>query len=181
MNPLLIDVSKIPPEGLQVDAELDPATLRVEGDDSFSLAGGSLHARLERGDDESVHVRGHLAARLGMQCGRCLEPFEMALDQELELFYLPHVKDAEEEDEDEVELSDHDMVVAYYRDRRLDLAEVVREQIVLALPLRRLCREDCRGLCPSCGTNRNLAACACKIEEPEDPRLAPLRKLFDKD
>lgn len=180
MNPLLIDVSKIPPEGLQVDAELDPATLRVEGDDSFSLAGGSLHARLERGDDESVHVRGHLAARLGMQCGRCLEPFEMALDQELELFYLPHVKDAEEEDEDEVELSDHDMVVAYYRDNRLDLGEAVREQIVLGVPLKGLCREDCQGLCPKCGVNRNATACACTFEEPEDPRLAPLRKLFEK-
>ena len=91
MNPLFIDVSKIPPEGLQVDAGLDPATLRVEGDDSFTLEGGTLRSRLERGDDESVHVRGKLAARLTLQCGRCLEPFEMALDQDLELFYLPHV------------------------------------------------------------------------------------------
>ena len=179
MNPLLIDVSKIPPEGLQVDADLDPATLKVEGD--FTLQGGTLSSRLERGDDESVHVRGKLAARLRLQCGRCLEAFDMPVDQDLELFFLPHAQDAEEEDEDEVELSDHDMVVAYYRDRRLDLGEVVREQIMLAVPLRRLCREDCRGLCPSCGLNRNLAACACKMEEPEDPRLAPLRKLFEKD
>jgi uncharacterized protein len=179
LNPLLIDVSKIPPEGLQVDAELDPAALLLEGD--FTLEGGRLRSRLERGDDESIHVRGQLAARLKMQCGRCLEPFELEMGQELELFYLPHVKGAEQEDEDEVELSDRDMVVAYYRDRRLDLAEVVREQLLLAVPLRRLCREDCRGLCPSCGVNRNTAACGCKIEEPEDPRLAPLRKLFDKD
>jgi uncharacterized protein len=178
---LLVDVSKIPPEGLEIDADLDEETLRLEGEESFILVDGTLRSRLERGDDESVHVRGHLAARLEMQCGRCLEPFEMALSQALELFYLPHDRDAEQEDEDEVELSDRDMVVAYYRDRRLDLGEVVREQIFLGVPLRRLCREDCRGLCPSCGANRNATACACKIEEPEDPRLAPLRKLFDKD
>ena len=117
MNPLLIDVSKIPPEGLQVDAELDPTVLHLEGDETFTLGGGSLRSRLERGDDESVHVRGQLAARLKMQCGRCLEPFEWSVGQDLELFYLPHVKGAEQEDEDEVELSDRDMVVAYYRDR----------------------------------------------------------------
>src|SRR4029453_9501319 len=96
-NLLLIDVAKIPPEGLQVDAELDPATLQVEGEESFTLQGGSLRSRLEKGDDQSVHVRGSLAARLGMQCGRCLEPFEMAVGQELELYYLPHASDVEEE------------------------------------------------------------------------------------
>jgi uncharacterized protein len=69
------------------------------------------------------------------------------------------------------------MVVAYYR-RRLDLAEVVREQIVLAVPLRRLCREDCRGLCPSCGTNQ-LAACL-RDRGAGRPAPGPLRKLFDK-
>lgn len=178
---MLIDVAKIPRDGLEFDSELDEETLDLAREESFILAGGLLESRLERGDDESVRVRGHLAARLEMQCGRCLESFDMAVAQELELFYLPHVRDAEEEDEDEVELSDRDMVVAYYHDRRLDLGEVVREQVFLAVPLRRLCREDCRGLCPTCGANRNATACACKIEEPEDPRLAPLRKLFGKD
>jgi uncharacterized protein len=178
---LLIDVSKVPPEGLEIDAELDEETLHLEGEESFILVDGRLKCRLERGDDDSVHVRGRLGARLELQCGRCLETFDFTVGQDLELFYLPHARDAEQEDEDEVELSDRDMVVAYYRNRRLDLAEVVREQLFLTLPLRRLCREDCQGLCPSCGVNRNATACACKTEEPEDPRLAPLRKLFDKD
>jgi uncharacterized protein len=181
LNNLLIEVSKIPPEGLAVDADLDEEALRLEGEDSFVLVDGRLRSRLERGDDESVHVRGHLDARMQLDCGRCLEPFDLTLAQDLELFYLPHESDAVQEDEDEVELSDRDMVVAYYRGRRLDLAEVVREQLLLAVPLKRLCREDCRGLCPACGADRNAAACGCKIEETQDPRLAPLRKLFDKD
>ena len=181
MKKLVVDVSKIPPEGLEVDADLDEETLQLEGEEAFILVDGHLKSRLERGDDESVHVRGHLDATLELACGRCLETFDLPVSQDLELFYLPHGKDADEEDEDEVELSDHDMVVAYYRDRRLDLGEVVREQIFLAVPLKRVCREQCAGLCPVCGANRNITPCACKTEEPLDPRLAPLRKLFDKD
>ena len=73
------------------------------------------------------------------------------------------------------------MVVGYYDGDRLDLGEVVREQVLLALPLKPLCREDCRGLCPRCGQNRNLGPCGCPPpEEPGDPRLEPLRKLVDK-
>jgi uncharacterized protein len=177
---LLIDVSKIPVEGLEVEADLDEEALHLEGEESFILVGGHLRCRLERGDDDSVHVRGHLSARLGLECGRCLEPFDSVLEQELELFYLRHVPDQVEE-EDEVELSDRDMVVAYYRHDRLDLGEAVREQLLLAVPHLRLCRPECQGLCPSCGANRNTTACGCTIKEPEDPRLAPLRKLFDKD
>jgi len=176
---LVIEVSKIPHEGLALDSPLEPEALHLEGERSFRLASGNLRARLEKGDEESVHVRGHLDARLSLDCGRCLEPFEMNLDQDLELFFLPHVADQVEE-EDEVELSDHDMVVAYYRDNRLDLGEAVREQLVLGVPLKAVCRESCQGLCASCGVNRNLTACACTIEESEDPRLAPLRKLFEK-
>ena len=73
------------------------------------------------------------------------------------------------------------MVVGYYQGDRLDLGEVVREQVLLGLPLKPLCREDCQGLCPRCGKNRNAGPCGCTPEEEEgDPRLEPLRKLFDK-
>ena len=73
------------------------------------------------------------------------------------------------------------MVVAFYDKDRIDLGEIVREQILLEVPLRRLCREDCRGLCPSCGVNRNTEACDCQPRSRSaDERLAPLRKLFDK-
>jgi uncharacterized protein len=112
-----------------------------------------------------------------------LEPFVKELDEDLDLFFMPHGKEADaDEEEQEVELSDRDMVVAYYENDRIDLGEMVREQMLLALPLRRLCREDCRGLCPSCGVNRNTGTCECPPAEPADvdERLAPLRKIFDK-
>ncbi|MBI3931935.1 MAG: DUF177 domain-containing protein [Acidobacteria bacterium] len=178
---LLIEVSTIPPEGLDLDEALEAAEVHLDGEDAFRLdVGGRLVCRLEKGDDQSVHVRGHLAAGLGLECGRCLEPFAFPVEQDLDLFYLPHRRETElMEQEDEVVLTDHDMVVAYYAENRLDLGEMVREQFFLTLPMKRLCRETCLGLCPTCGTNRNVAPCDCP-EPPTDPRLAPLAKIFDK-
>jgi uncharacterized protein len=178
---LLIEVGKIPPEGMDVDEILEPATVHVQAEQSFALRpGGSLRCHLERADDQTVHVRGHLRAALGLECGRCLEPFAVSLDQELDLFYLPHQEGEEGEEEDEVELSDRDMVVAYYDGERLDLGDMVREQFFLSVPLKPLCRQDCRGRCPSCGADRNQVNCGCPVaaEEP-DPRLAGLKKLLD--
>jgi uncharacterized protein len=180
---LVIDVSKIPEEGLHLDEALQPSELRVDGEQSFTLEpGGRLVADLEKGDEDSVHVRGRLTATLGLTCGRCLDASTRTVDQALDLFYLPHRADAAVDEEDEVELSERDMVVAYYRGDRLDLGETVREQLYLAVPMRHLCRDDCKGICPRCGANRNTAPCNCQPEEPSlaDPRLAELGKLFHK-
>lgn len=173
---LIVEVSQIPAEGVDVDSPLQAGEVHLEGEASFALqAGGTLRCRLERGDDETVHVRGHLAAGLGLECGRCLGSFLHSVEQDLDLFYLPHREDAEEEDE--VELADREMVVAYYQGGRLDLGEMIREQFFLGLPLKRLCREDCRGLCPACGTNRNTASCDC-VPEDANPRLGVFARLL---
>lgn len=179
---LVINVSRIPPEGLEVKESLQPGEVHLEGEDTFSLApGGRLESRLERGEDESVHVRGRLSARLSMQCGRCLEPFALPVEQDLDLFYLRRRADDAGEEEDEVELGDRDMVIAYYGGDELDLGEMVREQFFLTVPLKRLCREECRGLCPTCGSNRNEVRCDCTPEAEASP-FGSLRKLFeDKD
>lgn len=178
---LVIEVAKIPHEGMAVAAPLDPAEMHVEGERAFVLRpGADVDCRVERGEDLSVHVRGRLRASLELECGRCLEPYVLSLDQEFELYYLPHRPDDGDESEDDVELSDRDMVVAYYKGERLDLGEVLREQLFLAIPLRPLCREGCRGLCARCGTNRNLAGCDCAPEAAADPRLAVLGRLIQK-
>jgi uncharacterized protein len=173
---LRINVKDIPPDGLEIDEALKPAELHIQDSDEFTLeAGGTLRGRAELRDEETVAVSGKLQARLGLVCGRCLEPYHHEVDQKLELFLLPHREGQEEEDE--VELSERDMVVGYYRDRVIDLGEMVREQFVLGIPMKRLCREDCKGLCPRCGINRNRESCECPAEET-DPRLASLGRLF---
>jgi uncharacterized protein len=181
-QPLLVHVSQIPPEGQDLDAALDAGTVHLEGQEDFELLpGGRFKGRVERGEENSVHVRGRVTSRLRMQCGRCLEAFERPVDADLDLFFLPRGKDTEaREEEDDVELSDHDMVVAYYDGDRLDIGEMVREQLFLDLPLRRVCRDECKGLCPVCGGNRNVKDCGCPEPATADPRLAVLGKLFDK-
>lgn len=181
-RPLLVQVSQIAPEGRLVRATLDAKSVHLEGEDAFQLLeGGSFEGRVDKGEENSVHVRGRVQARLRLQCGRCLEGFEMPVAADLDLFYLPRAKEQQPgEEEDDVRLSDHDMVVAYYDGDRLDLGEMLREQFFLDVPLRRVCRDACKGLCPVCGTNRTVTECGCPEPVSADPRLAVLGKLFGK-
>ena len=71
---------------------------------------------------------------------------------------------------------EEDVGVSFYRDDVIDLGDVIREQFYLALPMKPLCREDCKGLCPVCGVNRNREACSCDTTWV-DPRMEPLRRL----
>jgi uncharacterized protein len=179
---LLIDIPRIPPEGLEIDEALEPAAVHLDGDEELSLRpGGRLRGHVELVDGATLHVRGRLDAAVEIDCARCLERYGVELRQELDLFYLPRAAEQPEAEEEEVELSDRDVVVGYYEGDHLDLGEVVREQVLLGLPLKPLCREDCRGLCPRCGKNRNAGPCGCTPEEePGDSRLEPLRRLIDK-
>jgi uncharacterized protein len=134
-------------------------------------------------DETTVHVRGRLDVAVETECSRCLDRHPVELGQELDLFYLPAAGPAGEggDEGEEVELGDRDVIVGYYEGEQLDLGEVVREQVILGLPLKPLCRPDCRGLCPACGANLNLSVCGCpQAEEPGDRRLEPLRAVFGK-
>lgn len=175
---LVIAASHIPPQGMDLHVELSAGGLQLEAEESFAFEAGTLRSTLERADDESVHVRGRLTARLGLQCGRCLEDFTLPVEQEIDLFYLPRSANQFEEEE-EVELKDRDVVVAYYDQDRLELGNALREQLLLTVPMKRLCREDCKGLCASCGRNLNVEDCGCS-REGLDPRLAPLGHLFER-
>jgi uncharacterized protein len=173
---LVLDVSKIPEEGLPLDSALEMGEVHLDGEDSFLLeAGGRVKAMAEKGEDEAVHVRGHLSARLGVDCSRCLERFAFPVEQALDLFYLPRL--LQQEEEEDVELDDRELVVAYYSAGRIDLGEALREQLFLALPMKRLCRDDCRGLCPTCGANRNQKDCGCALP---DEHVTPFAKLLGK-
>jgi uncharacterized protein len=176
-NPLLIEVGRVPPDGGEIHADLTTESLKIEGEDAFEIdPGGRVDGRVDRGDDDSLHVVGRLEVRLRQDCGRCLEAFELPLSVAIDLFFLPD--DGTELVEQDIELKERDLVVGSYRGGRLDLAEVLREQIYLSLPLKRLCRDDCQGLCPTCGVNRNKEACSCPQIPDTDPRLMGLADLL---
>jgi uncharacterized protein len=128
-------------------------------------------------DKDRFRVVGRVTTVLELPCSRCLEPFTLPVDAPFDVRYLPqstNVGDGEREVEED-DLSD-----AFYRDDQIDLAQLMEEQFYLALPMKPLCRDNCKGLCPNCGTNLNDATCTCQVRW-EDPRLAALKALIPRD
>ena len=124
-------------------------------------------------DKDRFRLEGTARTELELTCSRCLEPYNMPVDAVFDVRYLPASDPA---GDGEREVGEEDLDTSVYRDDQIDLNEVLREQFYLALPMKPLCREDCAGLCPQCGTNRNTGTCSCATGF-EDPRLAPLRGL----
>jgi len=124
-------------------------------------------------DNQQFRLVGTVRTTLEMSCSRCLELFIMPIDQAFDLRYQPH---AQNSGEGEREIEEDDLTTAFYENDEIDLGHLMREQFYLALPMKPLCRADCQGLCPVCGTNLNKGACSCK-REWEDPRFAALKKL----
>jgi uncharacterized protein len=128
-------------------------------------------------DQARYRLVGRVTTTLEQNCSRCLEPFRQAIDVPFDIRYLPQSENTGA-DEDEVE--EDDLSDAFYRDEQIDLMQLMEEQFYLALPMKPLHSEDCKGLCPNCGTNLNEHACQCEVRW-EDPRLAGLKALMNRD
>ena len=124
-------------------------------------------------DKEQFRLVGDVKTVLELPCSRCLEPFRSPVDSHFDLRYQPH---AHNTGEGEREIEEDDLTTAFYEDEEIDLGQLMEEQFYLALPMKPLCREECRGLCPVCGKNLNRETCDCR-RDWEDPRFAALRKL----
>jgi uncharacterized protein len=163
---LVIDLNRLRREGrVRLEAE-------VAADDPFwqdldVTPRGPLDVRLEAQQaGHDVVVRGRVRGTFGLGCRRCLEPVTAEIDEDVGLLYR----------EGEVEEEGGEVLSLPETGTELDLTGPVREQVLLAVPRYAYCREDCRGLCPHCGTNLNHETCDCTPEEPDD-RWAPLRQL----
>ena len=120
-----------------------------------------------------VFVTGHLETQAEIECDRCLKPLESVINTD---FGVEYITDSEYEASYAAELSEEDLAVSVFDGEAIDLDEMVKEQLLLSLPLRSLCREDCKGICPVCGADRNSTNCSCESSEG-DPRWAALRNL----
>ena len=120
-----------------------------------------------------IDVEGVISAKAALECTRCLESFEKDLEIPFKATFITSEHFTSEK---EAELSEADLDVSIYEDDKIDLNELVREQIILNLPEQVFCREDCKGLCAKCGENRNLIDCKCE-EKEIDPRWAALKNL----
>jgi uncharacterized protein len=125
---------------------------------------------------KDIRLNGRVATSIELACARCLEPVVQNVDRTFDLLYRPLGSDAGKE---EMSVTAVDAEIGYYQGNGLELEDALREQVILALPLRALCREDCKGLCPQCGTNLNTEQCSC-AEPVQDPRWEALKELRDK-
>ena len=174
---LVFDVEAIPEdEGLDLELSESRKRFRIEAEDCSLARDIDLDGHLSRVGREAF-FKGRVKTSLHLTCSRCLEPFQMEVDAEVSACFLPQPAQAPGE---EMELNPADIEVEYYTENNIDLSQPVYDQILLTLPFVRLCRPDCRGLCPRCGINRNQEVCQCEEDKPLDPRLAVLKQLKDK-
>lgn len=158
----------------RIDRRYAPSAFQVESEDEYVIVDTATLGLEILKDRDRYRLTGGLHTTVELVCGRCLEPFRTSIDVPIDLRYLPRAENA---GEGEREVEEEDLTTAYYRDEQIDLGQLVREQIWLALPMKPLCREDCQGLCPVCGANRNVARCQCETEWI-DPRLAALKHVW---
>jgi len=123
-----------------------------------------------------IRLKGKLETTLEVACARCLDAVVLPVKRSFELLYRPLGTDAGHE---ELSVTDAEAEIGYYQGEGLLLEDVLREQVLLAVPLKTVCREECKGLCPLCGRNLNDGACSCEQNE-EDPRWAALKEIRSK-
>jgi DUF177 domain-containing protein len=167
-----LDLSKIRTAHERYQKVYSAEAFASENETFRVVAPVSLEFDIEK-DKEHFKLLGGVKTVLELPCSRCLEPFTIAVEAPFELRYQPRAENA---GEGEREIEDDDLTTAFYENDEIDLGHLMREQFNLSLPMKPLCRDDCRGLCPVCGINLNKGSCECK-RDWDDPRFGALRKL----
>ena len=147
--------------------ELKPVDERVS-----LIAPAAVNGKIRLSGNE-VFVNGHVETRAQVECDRCLKPVELPVNVD---FTLEYISDSDYESIETAELTEAEMSVSVFDGAAIDVDEIVKEQILLAVPTRMLCREDCKGICPECGADRNTGECNC-VTNDIDPRWAALKNL----
>jgi uncharacterized protein len=125
---------------------------------------------------EYDHIRayGRVATTVHLGCSRCLTEFDAEIDSPFTVFYMPAAAGVSQDEE--VELTEEDLVSATYDGDEIDFSREISEQVLTEIPIKPLCTEDCKGLCPVCGTDLNAMDCGCK-DDQFNCKLGALKKL----
>jgi uncharacterized protein len=173
---MLYKINEIGDEGLSLKVPLSADWLKAECPDldaRVAPEGLTFRGRLQRSGDD-VFLNGSLTGGLECVCSRCLEAARLSLQLPVHVTFVPGSEDDGDDDD-----ADKDAGVMHFDGDQIDLAPELREQILLAIPISPLCRDNCAGLCSVCGGNRNRTACDCLARQaPAPTRLgAALGKL----
>ena len=182
---MFIDIHELETHPLEFREDFRPDVIDF-GPDIHQRAGLKVHGRAElivehgghRGETvEDIRIVAELSTQLEIGCARCLEPVVHDINRQVDLLYRP--LRSVSEGSDEVSVTQAEAEIGFYRGDGLLLEDVVREQVLLAMPLKTVCSDACKGLCPHCGRNLNQGACDCR-EERSDPRWDALKGIRDK-
>lgn len=180
---MFLDIKELELRPLDFEEEFQPDVIDLGGEarqrTPLKAAGHAEVVEEHHGKHQvikDIRLRGRLSTGLELQCARCVEPVAQDIVREFELLYRPLGADA---GRDELSVTDAEAEIGYYQGDGILLEDVLREQVLLALPLKITCREDCKGLCPHCGKNLNQEQCSCSVPM-EDPRWAALKEIRDR-
>ena len=168
-------IKDIPAEGMLVQQELPRSLLvdALEGTDAdLDASTGNVRVELTKDREDNVFARGDFKSLVTVPCASCLQPALVKISTPLKMTFVGDPgEDAESEDPlDDLEVATHD-------GEYIDLADVIREQLILSLPMSPKCRDNCLGLCSICGQNKNERDCGHKPPSLEDPRLSVLKNI----
>jgi len=171
-----IDIEDLSQETIQVQHEYESGELALEYEDASLSRPVNTAFNLSH-QDRKLHVDGVVEAGIRYKCSRCLKEFERPLVANFAVVYLPQPTGMKVDEE--IALKYEEMDIGFYDGIRLDVDQMVLEQIELSMEMRFICQEECKGLCWRCGADLNEGLCSCK-EEKADSRLAVLLEFKKK-
>jgi uncharacterized protein len=174
-NSLKINVVTIPEEGLNVVLSENGAWFKECFPDSetldFALCKVDISCIVTKTGD-TLFIKGKLSAIIDIDCSRCLEETKLPLGTDFSYTLIP----AKAENEEDLEIKEEELEISHYQGDFIDLTPIICEQIILQIPIKALCSEECKGLCPQCGTNLNASSCKCHLDFV-DSRMAVLKNF----
>ncbi len=169
---MFLDIHELALKKIRIRKSYAPGTLDFHSGEFRQIEPLEVRATAELADDQ-IRVYGNLHTRIEMVCARCLDTVVEEISRDFDLYHRPMTTISED---DELQLDPNDAEVAFFEGDGMFLADILAEQVILGLPMKVICRSDCRGLCAHCGANLNNEECRCE-KHSTDPRLAPLARL----
>jgi len=174
-NSLKINVFLIPEEGQSFIFSEDNAWFKACFNDSertdFTLDRVDVNC-LVTNTSGTVFIKGSFSAQIDICCSRCLENTKLSIGADFAYTLIP----AKAETREDLELTPEELEISYYKGDFIDLGPIICEQIILQIPIKALCSEECKGLCPQCGANLNTSSCNCRLDFV-DNRMAVLKNF----
>ncbi len=163
MSKYFVDLKDLAQEKLSFQASFEPGVVDFGSENIQQVGPVDWSASAERAGNE-IRITGSLTTSIELPCSRCLEPAAIPISKAFDLFFRQRDEEMFDEDE-EIELGESDTRTAFFTGTQLAITDILREQTLLALPMKALCTVDCKGLCPHCGTNLNSGRCNCPKED----------------